>query len=104
MCYLRLLQARDMGLHEAPESKTGTNQGANFYLTTCITPSPSPSLSLGLAGLFPKFIICLEILLGYDKAWLFFGVVLIVHRSKNRITTRRGRDEFYTDHVCVNEV
>lgn len=87
---------------KSPE--TGTIQAAKFYLITCVTSSPNPSLPLcGFVRGFHKFIVCLAVLLGYEKAeglWFIF----VGHRARSRIITYMGNDEFHTNHICVKDM
>lgn len=94
--YFRLLEVREMCLHKAPENKV-----ANFYLHAYITSSPNPSLPLGLWAFF------LSLLCAWfaSRLWKNWGLwfIFIVHRAKGRIITWRGKEEFYTNHICVKE-
>lgn len=88
-----------MGLEKDPEG-TGTLQIANLYLPICVNPPPALSI-LVLVRFFPKFH-----MLGWASSrWKSWGLwfIFIVHRAE-RILTWRGKDEFYTNHICVKEM
>lgn len=89
-----------MGLEKGPVGKTGTLQAANLYLPICINPAPTLSI-FGFVRVFPKFH-----MLGWASSlWKSWGLwfIFIVHRAKG-ILTWRGKDEFYTNHICVKEM
>lgn len=68
MGYLRLLEVREMGLHKVSREQGWYHPGGKFLPPHLRNFKPQPLCTLGFVRVFPKFIICLDVLLGYEKA------------------------------------